>query len=139
VAGRPEESLIFKRVAARQMPPSMRLAASEIESIRQWITCGAAWFQAPPHATSSEPKHAGQDWWSLRPPRLPVVPTVKDRAWVRSPIDAFVLSDLERHGLHPSPPASREALIRRATFDLLGAPPTPDEITTFVSDRSADA
>jgi mono/diheme cytochrome c family protein len=139
VAGRPEASLIFKRVAARQMPPTMPLTASEIETIRQWIAGGAAWYQAPASEKASEPKRAGPDWWSLLPPRLPIVPVVKDRAWVRNPIDAFVLSDLERHGLHPAPPASREVLIRRATYDLLGVPPTPDEISNFLNDRSSDA
>ncbi len=77
--------------------------------------------------------------WAWHPIRLPRVPTVKNRAWVRSPVDAFVLSRLEASGMSPAPPADRRTLIRRVTFDLIGLPPTPDEVDAFVRDRSAHA
>jgi hypothetical protein len=88
---------------------------------------------------ADEPRKAGLDWWSLQPVCRPKPPAVKNAAWARNPIDAFVLAALEAHGLQPAPVADRATLIRRATFDLHGLPPTLDEIDTFVSDRSSDA
>src|SRR5262245_38273148 len=67
-----------------------------------------------------------RDFWSFRPIARPVVPVVKAQAWVRTPIDAFVLSKLETAGLAPAPPASRTTLLRRVYYDLIGLPPTPD-------------
>lgn len=77
--------------------------------------------------------------WSLAPVRFPTVPQPKDAAWVRNPIDAFVLSMLEAQGLKPSPEADRRTLIRRVTFDLTGLPPTPEEIAAFLADTRPDA
>ncbi len=77
--------------------------------------------------------------WSFRPVKLPAVPVVKNRHWVKTPIDAFILAELEKRGLRPAPPASRETLIRRATFDLTGLPPTPEEIDAFLADRAPGA
>jgi hypothetical protein len=89
--------------------------------------------------TSPPPKRAGRDWWSLQPLTHPLPPSVRDHTWVRNPIDAFVLATLEAEGLHPAAPADRETLIRRATFDMLGLPPTPAEIDAFVQDHSPTA
>ena len=83
----------------------------------------------------AEPKRAGLDWWSLQTP----LPTVKAHAWVRNPIDTFILAKLEANGLHPAPPADNRTLIRRVTDDLLGVPPTPEEIRAFVNNRAPDA
>src|SRR5439155_12684292 len=77
--------------------------------------------------------------WSFRPVKLPPVPVVKNRRWVKTPVDAFILAELEQRGMKPAPPASRETLIRRATFDLTGLPPTPDEIDAFLADRAPGA
>ncbi|MBI3860587.1 MAG: DUF1553 domain-containing protein [Planctomycetia bacterium] len=77
--------------------------------------------------------------WAYRPVRRPSVPTVRESALVRNPVDAFVLSPLEEAGLSFSPPATKTELIRRATFDLLGLPPTPEEVAAFLADASADA
>jgi hypothetical protein len=92
-------------------------------------------------AECDEPR-AGPDWWSLRPVVRPAVPAIaRDGAstWIRTPVDAFVLQRLQREGLAPSPEAGRAILIRRATFDLLGLPPTPEEVDAFVTDPSPDA
>ena len=78
------------------------------------------------------------DWWSLKPLTKPTPPTV-DRGWVRTPIDAFVLAKLREKGLQPSPEADRRTLIRRLYFDLIGLPPTPEEVEAFVADTSPDA
>lgn len=77
--------------------------------------------------------------WAWRTPTRPTVPLVKNNAWVRNPIDAFVLAQLESAGVTPAPEATRPHLIRRATFDLIGLPPTPEEIDAFLRDRTANA
>jgi hypothetical protein len=82
---------------------------------------------------------ADGDWWSLRPLARPAVPVVKDASWCRTPFDRFILAALEEKGLHPSPPADRATLLRRATYDLHGLPPTPEEIDAFLNDSSTDA
>ncbi len=74
------------------------------------------------------------DWWSLRAPTRPSVPVAKQRDWIRTSVDAFILKTLEAKGLQPAPPAERAVLIRRVTFDLLGLPPTPEETAAFVGD-----
>src|SRR5262245_32757780 len=77
--------------------------------------------------------------WAYRAPTRPELPAVKDRAWLRNPIDAFILAKLEAAGLRPAPEADRATLLRRVTFDLTGLPPTPEEMDAFVADRSPDA
>jgi Protein of unknown function (DUF1553)/Protein of unknown function (DUF1549)/Concanavalin A-like lectin/glucanases superfamily len=98
-------------------------------------------------ADGDDGKRTGPDWWSLRPIARPALPTatgaeadpIGDSSWVRNPIDAFVLRRLQAEGLRPAPAAGRISLIRRATFDLIGLPPTPDEIDAFLEDNSPDA
>ncbi len=77
--------------------------------------------------------------WSLQLLHKPAVPAVKSPAWVRNPLDAFILARLEQKGLTPAPPADKRSLLRRVTFDLIGLPPTPEEIDAFLKDESADA
>jgi hypothetical protein len=77
--------------------------------------------------------------WAFRTPSRPEPPAVKDRAWVRNPIDAFILAKLEAAGVRPAAEADRATLLRRVTFDLIGLPPTPDEIDAFLADRSPNA
>src|SRR5438132_1940497 len=77
--------------------------------------------------------------WAFKKPVRPAIPAVKQTAWVRNPIDSFILSALERKGLSPSPPADRRTLLRRVTFDLIGLPPTLEEIDALMADESPDA
>jgi hypothetical protein len=77
--------------------------------------------------------------WAYKPVQKPALPTVKQRAWVKTPVDAFILRKLEDNGLAPSAPADKVTLLRRATFDLTGLPPTPEEVAAFVKDRSPKA
>jgi hypothetical protein len=94
----------------------------------------AAVLGAPPSV-----EDARKSLWSVQPVKDPAIPHVKDTAWVRGPIDAFILAKLEEKGLKPAPEATRVALIRRATYDLIGLPPSPAEVKAFLDDRSPDA
>jgi hypothetical protein len=140
VAGKSGESLLFAKVRDGKMPPNQPLAESEVALLRRWIDAGAPWeglALKPP--ANTEKGRAGSDWWSLQPIRRPAPPTVARRDWVRTPIDAFILAALEAKGLSPAPEADRRTLIRRVTFDLIGLPPTPEEIDAFVRDNAANA
>ena len=82
---------------------------------------------------------ADADWWSLQPVQRPDTPKVKNAQWARNPIDAFVLSRLEARGLTPTPEANRRTLIRRLSYDLTGLPPTPAEVSAFITDKAPNA
>jgi hypothetical protein len=130
VPGKGAESELIKRMLSadpdEKMPPPdshREVTPAQIETLKRWIDEGAMWGEH----------------WSFVAPKRPAVPTVRDQGWVRNPIDAFILARLEQEGLHPSPEATREKLIRRVTLDLHGLPPTPAEVDAFVADRSADA
>src|SRR5205823_2744081 len=83
--------------------------------------------------------NAKKTHWAFQPPARPQIPKVKLSGWVKNPVDAFILSKLERNGLVPSPPADKRTLIRRATYDLTGLPPTEAEVESFLNDRSQQA
>jgi hypothetical protein len=139
VPNNPEESLLWKKVSAGQMPPGNPVPEQERLALRRWIEAGAPWTGAI--GTPGARRRAGSDWWSLQPLRSIPTPSVPDipTEWSRSAIDRFLYAKLRDKGLHPSPPADRRTLIRRATFDLLGLPPTPEEIEAFVNDKGHDA
>ena len=135
VPGRASESLIYSKVANREMPPGAALNEEQIASIADWINRGAAWseWQAGETTRDSKPASASQGW-AFRKLERPPVPQVQNHAWLKSPVDAFVLHRLEAQELAPSAAADRRTLIRRATFDLLGLPPTPEEVDAFLED-----
>ena len=137
--GEPGQSLLYEKVRSGEMPPNGPLSKAEVDLVRHWIDQGAAWPPGAQDATTAGAASSEPLWWSLKPVHEPAVPDVKQPAWIRKPIDAFILAALEERGLKPSPPAAREVLIRRATLDLLGLPPTPGEIEAFVSDTSPRA
>ena len=129
-----------------QMPPSGRLADTEIESIRQWVLLGAPFGGAEDELTEVAPAEdafeitdADRAWWSVRPLARPDVPAVADADWPLNPIDNFLLSRIEAAGLEPPKAADRRALIRRATYDLTGLPPTLEEVEAFELDQRPDA
>jgi hypothetical protein len=144
--GKPDESLLWEYVGDGTMPPKGKgtLSADEKGVLRDWIAAGAGWGTDPidGYRFTTE-RRAGRDWWSLQPVTRPTPPALavasSDRAWCRNSIDAFVLGRLEAAGLTPAPPAERRTLIRRLAFDLLGLPPTPEEVERFVADDRADA
>jgi len=134
IPGNSQASLILERLLAAEKSRRMPLGGSPlppeaIELVRAWIDQGAPW---PDEAKSA------RHWAYLKPDR-PALPKPRDAAWGRNPIDAFVLERLETEGLAPSPEASRATLIRRVTLDLIGLPPSVDEVDQFINDTSPDA
>src|SRR5688500_1273915 len=146
VPGDPAKSKLLKAVryedADLQMPPDNQLTADEIAVLDQWIKMGAPDPRTAPAGVGSTLTgltDVARSHWAYKPVKLPAVPAPSDAAWVKTPIDAFIFAKLDEKGLKPSPPASKEALIRRATYDLIGLPPTPAEVAAFVADTSTDA
>ena len=95
--------------------------------------------EQPNRTTAKVVTEADRQYWAFRPLQRPTPPTPKDLAWCRTPIDRFILAKLEEKGLAPSAPAERRTLIRRAAFDLVGLPPTPERVEAFLNDNSTDA
>ena len=127
-----------------QMPPSGKLPADQIAILQHWISTGAPlpeYSAAPRAATAAIDFNAGRQFWSFQPLKAPDVP---EQTWPGqtsdpSPIDAFILHQLQQHGLTPSPPAPPETLLRRLTFNLTGLPPTPEQQAAFAADSSPQA
>lgn len=111
-----------------------RLTAEQIGVLRAWIDQGAIW----PESASVKIVN-NRDHWAFKTPVRPALPQVKNKKWVRNPIDQFVLARLEKEKLSPSPEAERATLIRRLSLDLIGLPPTIAEVDAFVADKSPDA
>lgn len=149
VPGHPEQSLLIRALnysdAKLKMPPQAKLKEEEIADLTDWIKHGVFW---PEETGSKAPQSKNGEYvitpeqrafWAFQPVRLPLIPDVKDKNWVRNPIDNFILSQLESSGLKPVRGADKRTLLRRATFDLLGLPPTPEEVEAFLNDRAPDA
>ena len=139
-----------------KMPPSGKLKVDELTAISEWAKAGGAWpGSATAGAIVREPLPGGggsgtrihgagikpeeRSFWSFQPVKDPAVPPVKNVQWASNPIDRFVLAKLEAKGLKPSSPASKTILLRRATYDLTGLPPTEKELAAFLSDQSPNA
>lgn len=125
---------VWSRVSAGEMPPKKPLPEAEAKLLKAWIDGGARWGTDPidPFRFTTATR-AGYDWWALQPVKRPPVPANTH------PIDAFVAAGLEAKGLKPSPAADRRTLARRVYFDLIGLPPSPEEVEAFVNDESRDA
>lgn len=130
VPGKAEASELVARIitadADLQMPPASsgkKLTAKQIDLLRRWVAEGAEY----------------QGHWAFLPVQRPALPAVKNEAWVRNPIDRFVLARQEQEGLAPAAEASRETLLRRVSLDLTGLPPTPAEVENFLADQSPQA
>ena len=144
VAGNRRDSLLYQRVASGEMPPGKnKLSAAELDILGRWIDAGAATARPEPEnlpadtaalITDEERRH-----WSFQPVRRPPIPRTAESERVTSPVDAFVLSELEARGLSFGAAADRATLIRRLSFDLTGLPPAPELVERFVADPSDDA
>jgi mono/diheme cytochrome c family protein len=138
VSDKPAEGILLRAVrhadGVKPMPPDAKLTGAEVADLASWVNSGA-FFPAAATPTAADPA-----WhWAFRPIANPPAPVVKDSTWPKSGLDHFVLAKLEGAGLRPAPRADRRTLLRRATFDLTGLPPTPEEIDAFLRDESADA
>src|SRR5581483_2768390 len=148
VPGNAEQSLLIQAVshthARLKMPPQGQLSPEQIAALREWVANGAHWVDtgsapAPAKSAAYVITPEQRKFWAFQPVKKPAIPEVKDPAWARTPIDRFILAPLEARGLKPVGPADKRTLIRRATFDLIGLPPTPEEVDAFLKDSSPDA
>ncbi|MCH2203228.1 MAG: DUF1553 domain-containing protein [Fuerstiella sp.] len=134
-----ESSLLYEKISSDEMPPiGQKLTPRQKGIIRRWINDGA---QGVHNAVSIDQSDAvtGVEHWSFHPPIRAAVPTVSEKDRVRNPVDAFALRQLQRRQLTLAPGADRLTLLRRASFDLIGLPPSPDEVKQFISDQRPDA
>ena len=149
VPGNLEESWLLKAIsyedADLQMPPKGKLTDKEIAALTAWVKMGAPWPGADaakrPAAAEEAFRITEKDraFWAFQPVKQPPLPEVNDVAWSRSSIDRFVQQKLEQQNLKPVAAADKRTLLRRASFDLIGLPPTPEEVDAFVADDSPDA
>jgi hypothetical protein len=124
-----------------QMPPKKaggKLTDAQIADFVVWVNLGAPDPRSGKQSTLNSQLSTKQHW-SFQPPKEPPVPKVKNTRWPQTEIDHFILAKLEEKGLQPSPPADKRALIRRASYDLTGLPPTAAEVDAFLQDKSSDA
>ena len=148
VPGDPGNSLLIQAIsythASLKMPPTGRLSDAEVQELTSWVRDGAVWpdtpsAPAPASAQGYVVTPEQRTFWSFQPVRKPAPPDVKNTSWVRGPIDRFILAKLEQQGLAPAIEADRRTWIRRATFDLIGLPPTPEEVSAFLGDPASNA
>ncbi len=140
--GKANVSRLLARILGEGGEPQMPLGGeplkpAQIELIKRWIDEGATWPEETSDLrpqTSDQPKH-----WAYVKPVQAALPAVKNKAWVRNPIDAFVLARLEKEGWQPQPEADRAVLLRRVSLDLTGLPPSVKEVDTFLANQSNDA
>ena len=145
---KPADSLLLEAInyESYEMPPAGKLPAEQIAVLTRWVTMGVPWTPgAAVEPIKQTAKHSPavndetRSFWSYQPVKRPSVPAVKQQSWVQSPIDAFILAKLEAHGLAPAEPASKNVLIRRVYYNLIGLPPSPAEVAAFLADDSPQA
>ncbi len=148
VPGDAENSLLIRAIrqtgSTLKMPQGGKLKDAEIEDIVAWVNAGAIWTKAAVNTSAqSDGKYViapeRRNFWSLQPLKDPQPPALKDARWPKTAIDRFVLAHLEQQGLKQVKPANKHDLLRRATFDLTGLPPTPEEMAAFEKDAAPDA
>ncbi|MBO0858000.1 MAG: DUF1549 domain-containing protein [Chloracidobacterium sp.] len=148
VPGKAAQSPLYMRIAgagdqARMPMGGDPLKPEQIELIRRWIDEGADWPDSDQSTVGQSAATGAQrelsTHWAFIAPRRPAPPEVKNKAWVKNPIDQFILARLEKEGLKPSPEADRVTLIRRLSLDLIGLPPTPEEVDAYLKDTSPTA
>jgi cytochrome c553 len=146
IPGKPEQSRLYRMITHREEPAMPmgrdKLADADIAVIAEWIATLAPNVTAPVAEILPvrEPGYSVTDkdreFWSFRKPVRPAIPQVRNQAWARNEIDAFVLKKLEANNLSPAPPAEPRVLLRRVYFDLTGLPPSPEEMNEFLKDPS---
>lgn len=140
--GKPDTSILIQKVSSGEMPPGKKkLDSQQIQVLKDWISQGAITNQKEP-ATLPRGAYFAEDelnHWAFKPIFSPRIPAVKSQHLVKTPIDSFLLDKLESKGLSFSPPSEKHLLLRRVYFDLLGLPPSPQEIDAFIQDKAPDA
>ncbi|MDB5391390.1 MAG: hypothetical protein JWM11_7036, partial [Planctomycetaceae bacterium] len=146
VPGKPDESLLIRAVKyvadGPQMPPKDKggkLQDAEIASLVEWVRRGAPDPRVTNARIGGMSAEEARRWWAFQPLRPITAPVVKDLSWPATDLDRFILAQQEQRGLTHNAPADKRTLIRRATFDLTGLPPTTEEIAAFLTDESQDA
>ena len=144
VPGKPANSPLLERILSGEMPPgekTLKLTKQEIATITRWIAGGAKTERPEPETIGKGLQVTDHDreFWSFRPIKRPAVPSVKNADRVRTSVDSFLLAKLEAKGFSFSPDADKRTLVRRVYFDLLGLPPSSEEINQFVADQSPQA
>jgi mono/diheme cytochrome c family protein len=145
VPAQPNKSLLIEalRWESLEMPPGGRLPKSTIERIARWIEMGAPDPRisdpAAPVKSQAMSVEEGRSFWSFQPPQKQPVPSVRTASWPKTDIDYFILAQLEERNLAPNPDAAEYTLIRRLSFDLLGLPPTYEQLKSFAADPSSQA
>jgi hypothetical protein len=146
VPSKPDESLLVKAVRYHdepRMPPKGKLSDRQIEVLERWVKLGAPWPGAKVAVTPADgrfvitEKH--KQFWSFQPVKAVTPPAIREAAWSRTDVDRFILAELDGKKLRPAAQADKRTLLRRATFDLIGLPPTPAEIDAFLADDSTQA
>ncbi len=143
VPGRPDQSRLIEAIGYKnvelQMPPRGKLPDAAIADLTEWVNKGAPWPRQQTINPSStvngafDLQHRKRDHWAWQPIRPPSAPMVRNASWPRDPADRFILARLEDKGLSPAPAADRRTLLRRLHFDLIGLPPTPEEVEAFLA------
>jgi mono/diheme cytochrome c family protein len=152
VAGKPNESLLVKAIRQEAGAPKMpkgrsKLKPDDVDALVAWIQAGAPWPEGGASGAPMPPVPAHEmtitaeqrAFWSFQPLHAPAIPPVRDTKWARTDIDRFILARLEREHIQPVGSASKLSLLRRATLDLTGVPPTPEEVDAFLKDSSPQA
>jgi hypothetical protein len=150
IPGNAVESHLYRHLTGQespQMPLGGRLSDAEIAIIKNWIDSGAEWDSgvalSPGVVPTGNPEKKFTEqqrrYWAFQKVEKPAVPIVKDPDWSQNPIDAFIAAKLQDKKIKPNPPADKITLLRRASLDLIGLPPTPDEVQAFVADTSPNA
>ncbi|WP_145054035.1 PSD1 and planctomycete cytochrome C domain-containing protein [Lignipirellula cremea] len=146
---KPDSSLLLEAINYRtyEMPPKKKLSDAQIAVLTQWVKQDLPYpaDAESPRPQPAEPNHQtevteqAKQYWAFQPPSRPAVPQVENAAWPSSPLDHFILARLEQAGIPPAAPADKRSLIRRATYDLTGLPPTQAEVQAFLADDSPEA
>ncbi len=145
VPGKPDDSLIMKALShdgeVSEMPPDEKLPDQVLADFRRWIAAGAHDPRRESPGAIERPAgvNSGRDFWAFKPPARVEPPPVRDPAWARDELDRFILAPLEAKGLRPAPDADRYTWLRRVSIDLVGLPPSPEEIAALTSDPSPQA